>query len=132
MKIIEEELSNRSCEFAMLGVAEKKDKYFLITKVVSCERETANSFTASVPKELQIKILKYCRMNEFIPVVIHSHVHYNYLKFSPIDTEFEQSMVRASVRIGGKSELISILFGNEEFTARRWKNGKELKMFLIL
>lgn len=48
------------------------------------------------------------------------------------DMELEKSMIRASVRIGGKSELISILFGNDEFLARSWMNGKALEELLVL
>lgn len=128
-EIVACELADNSKEFAMLAVAkcieESNRQVIKIIETIVCDRNAASNVNAPISQELQLKLLKYCKKNYMLPVVIHSHVCYNHLRFSPIDTQLEKAMLEVSEHIGGEKKLLSILICHQEYLARLWHEDKE-------
>ena len=123
------ELADSSKEFAMLAIAkyneERNRQEIEIIEAIVCDRSDASNVNAPISQELQMKLLKYCKTNHMLPVVIHSHVCYNHLRFSPIDTQLEKAMLEVSEHIGREKSLLSILICHQEYLARLWREDKE-------
>lgn len=116
---------NLHYEFALLAFARIIEENIVVEDGIVCEQNNPQSFSAGIPPITQLKLLKYCKENDKIPVVIHSHVKYNRLMFSPLDTQFEMAMLSVSIRMNGSRKLLSLLLGRDEYVMRLWDEQKE-------
>lgn len=108
-------------EFFAFSLTKKYDKIYIINEIFLSTMPT-ESYIAFVNQVEQMKFLKYCKVNEYIPTIIHSHVIYNNLKFSIKDEEFEKSLNNVQKKLWNKDGIISILFGKNEYVSRVLKD----------
>lgn len=120
--IIKSSNNFEKCEVAFLAVGRFNNEKNIIIEYIFKEFVDNNSKSnVDIDKLSQLSLIKYCIINNLIPVVIHTHVNSEYnLGFSHGDNTFEQAFAKASNFLGYRGFFISILYGKDVYIARKF------------
>lgn len=118
------------------GLFDKNNKQIFIVKNIDLVRSIDNQsekYRAFFNAFDIIRWLKYCQIYNEIPLIFHTHIMKNGLKFSSCDEDFEVKILNVQKELYCSKELISVLGTTEGIIARTYnRNGKFKELGKIL
>lgn len=106
-------------EIGFLALGKIVDKTVIIDNIFKEYTEGNTESKVTIDKLSQLSLIKYCMHNNFIPVIIHTHVvARKKFGFSYEDNLFEQSFAKAANTLGYHTKFISILYSKVGYVSR--------------
>ncbi|MBO5523124.1 MAG: hypothetical protein J5986_05540 [Roseburia sp.] len=118
-------IENAEKETAILAFANYNDKSIIIEDIYCILSEGQSELSANISPERQLKLIKYCGINDRIPVVIHSHIYAKRkVFFSSVDLKFEASFRKVQEKLRCPVNTLFIVYGQTQLRARLCMGGR--------
>lgn len=116
---------NSEKETAILALANYNDSNIIIEDIYCILCEGQSELSANISPEKQLKLIKYCGINDKIPVVIHSHIYAKRkVFFSSVDLKFEDSFHKVQDKLQYPVNTVFIVYGQTQLCARLCMDGR--------
>lgn len=99
-------------EVAILAMANMSKNEICIEYIMKKLTEGQTDLLAYVEPEMQIKFMKYCDINQKIPVIIHTHIYATReVSFSQGDEQFIKAFQSVQKKIKCKENSLFLVYG---------------------